>query len=143
MLCEGPDAAIFAIGNTVAPVLAAAALLKEQGITVTVVNSRFVKPLDEKLICSLAQQTGCIITVEENVLSGGFGSAVLEGLEQNGIAEVHIKRIGLPDKFIEYGAQSILREKYGLDKKGIFESVKEFLAARNPKKVLPKVVTIK
>lgn len=143
VLCEGPDAALFAIGKTVAPAIAAAALLKEHGVSVAVVNSRFVKPLDEKLICSLSQQTGRIITVEENALSGGFGSAVLECLEKNGIAGVHVKRMGLPDTFIEHGTQNILREKYGLDEQGIFKTVKEFLAARTPSNGLSNVVTIK
>ncbi len=143
VLCDGPDAAIFAIGKTVGPASAAAALLREQGIAVTVVNSRFVKPLDEKLICSLVKKCGHIITVEENVLAGGFGSAVLECLEQNGIAGFHMRRLGIPDTFVEHGAQEILRDKYGLDKKGIFESAREFLSLRKRNKGPHKFVTVK
>ena len=102
-----------------------------------------MKPLDVDLICFLARQCRYIITVEENILAGGFGSAVLECLEQNGIGGINAKRLGIPDEFVEHGSQETLRDKYGLNEQGIYASVKEFLAAHNPKKGLPKFVKIK
>ena len=128
ILSHGPDVLIFAIGNSVSPALSAAALLKEEGIGATVVNGRFVKPLDETLICELTQKIGKILTVEENVLAGGFGSALLETLEQHSITGVQVKRIGIADRFVEHGAQKILRNKYGLDDVGIFQAVLSLLA---------------
>ncbi|MCX8011580.1 MAG: 1-deoxy-D-xylulose-5-phosphate synthase, partial [Desulfobacterota bacterium] len=127
VLCSGSDLAIFALGNTVYPSFAAATLLKKEGISATVVNSRFVKPADQELIAILAQKIGSLLTVEENVLAGGFGSAVLEILEQNNISGVKIKRIGIPDCFIEHGSPEILRKKYHLDEQGIFQCARELL----------------
>ena len=90
------------------------------------VNARFVKPLDPKLILTLARQTGRIITVEENVVQGGFGSTVLELLQQHNIL-IPVHCIGLPDKYIEQGPQSVLRHKYGLDAEGIEKAVLKFV----------------
>ena len=83
------------------------------------VNCRFVKPLDTALLVDLAGQHSRIITVEENVLQGGFGSAVLECLNDAGVAGFSLKRIGIPDVFVEHGAPDTLRSKYGLDADGI------------------------
>jgi len=143
VLCHGTDAVLLAIGKTVCPAVGAAAELKEKGYDVGVINSRFVKPLDEDLICSTALRCRRIVTVEENVLAGGFGSAVLECLERRGVTGVKVKRIGLPDTFIEHGAQEILREKYGLDRSGIVETTQAFLASQSSRKGLPRFVTIK
>jgi len=123
IVVEGKDAVIFAIGSTVYPAIESARNLKKEGIYAAVVNSRFVKPLDKELICSLAKKTGIVITVEENVLQGGFGSAVLELLEENDLRDVKIKRIGIPDKFIEHSTQELLRKKYGIDSQGITRAV--------------------
>jgi 1-deoxy-D-xylulose-5-phosphate synthase len=87
-----------------------------------VVNARFVKPLDQELICSLAEETKRFLTVEENAIQGGFGSAVLEVLEEKGLKEVAVKRLGIPDAFVEHGTQDILRHKYGIDAAGIFQA---------------------
>jgi len=124
LLKEGRDAAIIALGHMVYPGLRAAEQLELEGIDVAVVNARFVKPLDEELILSLALEVGTLITVEENVLQGGFGSAVLELLGEQGLSRVRVKRIGLPDIFIEHGSQDILRAKYGLTVRGIIDTVK-------------------
>jgi 1-deoxy-D-xylulose-5-phosphate synthase len=140
VLCWGIDVAIFAIGNTVLPALKAADLLKGQGINATVVNSRFIKPIDVELVCDLAQKIKKIITVEENVLAGGFGSAVLETLEQNNIDGIKVKRIGIPDKFVEHGSQEILRKKYGLDKEGIYRAAISVVNSGNNFKVYPQIV---
>lgn len=126
-LSAGKDVAIIAIGSTVYPALAAAALLEKQGIAATVVNARFVKPLDRGLILSVAKECGIIVTVEENALQGGFGSAVLELLADEKITGLKIKRIGIPDRFIEHGTQAELRKMLCLDADGIAATVKTFL----------------
>jgi len=126
LLANGVDAAIFALGSTVNPALAAEELLKEQGIDCAVVNARFVKPLDTEMVLGLARKVRAIITVEENVLQGGFGSAVIEALQDAGNT-VRVHRIGIPDKFIEQGTQKQLRLTYGLDAEGIAAAVKKAL----------------
>ncbi len=123
ILREGGDLLILAIGNMVYPALRAAEGLAEEGLSATVVNARFVKPLDEELICDLARDIGRVLTVEENTLWGGFGSAVAECLLDHGL-KVSLKRIGLPDRFIEHGAPAVLREKYGLTAEAIQEAAR-------------------
>jgi len=126
-LSAGKDVAIIAIGSTVYPALAAAKLLENAGISTTVVNARFVKPLDCELILSVANECGIIVTVEENALQGGFGSAILELLAGEQITGLKLKRIGIPDRFIEHGTQEELRQMLGLDAEGIAVTVKNFL----------------
>jgi len=123
VLKDGDDLAIIAIGNMVSPSLEAANVLSQKGIEASVVNARFIKPLDRNLITKLALKTNRIVTVEENVLMGGFGSAVLEILEEEGIDNVQLKRIGIPDEFVEHGSPKLLREKYGLDADGILKTI--------------------
>ncbi len=84
VLREGEDVLILSIGSTVYPSLHAAERLEKAGIHATVINSRFLKPLDEELLCQWAKRTGRVLTVEENVLQGGFGSAVLELFQERG-----------------------------------------------------------
>jgi 1-deoxy-D-xylulose-5-phosphate synthase len=93
-----------------------------------VVNARFAKPLDKELITDLAGRIKNIITVEENTLTGGFGSSVARLLQESGKNDVVIKSIGIPDKFIEHGSQHILRAKYGLDAQGIARQVINMLS---------------
>ena len=126
-LSGGRDVAIIAIGTTVYPALEAATLLEKDGIGVTVVNARFVKPLDRELILSVARECGAIVTVEENALQGGFGSVVLELLSAERITGLKVKRIGIPDRFIEHGTQAQLRSMLGLDAAGIANTVKTVL----------------
>jgi 1-deoxy-D-xylulose-5-phosphate synthase len=116
---ENANLAIVAIGSTVYPAVAAAAKLKAEGINARVINARFVKPLDEGLLCDTAMAIKRIITVEENVLMGGFGSAVLELFEEKGIHDVIVKRLGIKDKFVEQASQKELRRMYGIDEEGI------------------------
>jgi 1-deoxy-D-xylulose-5-phosphate synthase len=125
VLREGEDVLILAIGSTVYPSLRAAEKLAEAGTHATVINSRFLKPLDANLLCDWAKRTGKVVTVEENVLQGGFGSAVLELFQERGLSSIQVKRLGIPDLFVEHGAQALLREKYGIDENGIFKGVKE------------------
>ncbi|MDD2855947.1 MAG: 1-deoxy-D-xylulose-5-phosphate synthase, partial [Desulfuromonadaceae bacterium] len=126
-LLHGKDLTIIAIGSTVYPALQAAESLKSRGISVGVVNARFVKPLDIELIMTTAKDTGKIITVEENALQGGFGSAVLEMLNDNNLHHVKVRRLGLPDRYIEQGSQVQLRKDIGIDAEGIINSVLEFI----------------
>ena len=123
ILRNGDDVAILALGTTVAPSLEAARELAAKGIEATVINSRFAKPLDGELITDVARRVKHLVTVEENALSGGFGSGVAALLHKSGISGVRVKAIGIPDEFVEHGTQAILRAKYGLDAKGITRQV--------------------
>ena len=125
ILREGQDVLIIAIGTTVYPSLRAAERLAEAGIQAAVINSRFLKPLDAELLCDWAKRTGKVLTVEENVLQGGFGSAVLELFQERGLFPVQVRRLGIPDTFVEHGPQALLREKYGIDENGIIKGVQE------------------
>ncbi|MBI3399564.1 MAG: 1-deoxy-D-xylulose-5-phosphate synthase [Deltaproteobacteria bacterium] len=127
ILRDGNDAAILAIGSTVYSAIEASVRLEKQGLQTTVVNSRFVKPMDEDTMISIARKTDKIITVEENVLQGGFGSAVLELLEQHGITECKVKRMGIADEFVEHGSQKELRGIVGIDAQGIEKTVAEMI----------------
>ncbi len=124
VLREGKDLLIIGIGSTVHPSLAAARRLGEIGIDAAVLNSRFLKPLDGDLLCHWAMKVKKVVTVEENVLMGGFGSAVLELFQERGLNSLSVKRLGIPDRFIEHGPQSLLRQKYGLDEEGIFREAR-------------------
>jgi len=127
ILKRGDDIALFALGATVYPALQAADQLEQEGVSASVVNCRFVKPLDSDLICDLARKTGRIVTVEENVLAGGFGSAVLEVLQEHDIQCIKVKCLGINDVFVEHGAQNVIRRKYGLDTQGIVRSSREIV----------------
>ena len=126
-LREGKDLAILAIGSMVYPALEASEQLGKEGINVEVVNARFVKPLDEEMLLSILKKFDKIITVEENALLGGFGSGILEFAEAHGINNVLIRRMGIPDKFIEHGPRNKLLSILGLDKDGIVKMVKNVL----------------
>ncbi|MEN6331258.1 MAG: 1-deoxy-D-xylulose-5-phosphate synthase [Smithella sp.] len=128
VLKEGSDLAIFAIGATVHPALAAAKRLESEGINIKVINARFVKPLDAELLSQTASQIKKIMTVEENVLQGGFGSAVLEMLAEKNINNIQVKRLGIPDEFVEHATQAELREKYGLDEEGIVRAIRKMIS---------------
>ena len=124
LLREGKDGAIVAVGTMVQPALQAAAALALEGIELSVMNARFVKPLDRELILALAG-TKFLVTLEENVLQGGFGTAVLELLEESEVTGVQVLRLGFPDSFIEQGEQAELKAAYGLDPAGIARSIRQ------------------
>lgn len=125
---ERCDCAILAYGSTVAQAELAAKELAEEGIQAAVVNARWAKPLDEEMILRLARGTRHLVTIEDHVVAGGFGSAVLELLEQRGVqSEVAVRFIGLPDKFVEHGAPTILKELYGISSAHIKEVVRDML----------------
>ena len=123
-LLDGEDVAILAIGVTVSEAMVAAEQLKEDGISVSVINARFVKPLDKDLIREVVKKVKCLVTVEEGCRMGGFGSAVLEFLSEEECWSLPTKVLGLPDWFIEQGPQELLREKYGLTADGIYHQAK-------------------
>lgn len=131
VLREGKDAAIIALGTMVGPALDAASSLEKAGVKTAVVNARFAKPLDAGCILNAAANSACLVTVEENALQGGFGSAVLELLEEHGV-RVPVKRLGVPDEFIEHGGQDELRDMIGLNAAGI-EAAVSALVAENRK----------
>ncbi|MBZ0157684.1 MAG: 1-deoxy-D-xylulose-5-phosphate synthase [Alphaproteobacteria bacterium] len=124
---EGKDIALIAVGTTVFPALKAAETLRKDGFDPCVINARFIKPLDEALLASLFSRIKRIVTVEENLLAGGFGSAVLECLNKTGTADVTVKRVGIGDVFVEHGSPAILRKKYGLDEEGIYKAALSLL----------------
>jgi 1-deoxy-D-xylulose-5-phosphate synthase len=126
LLRDGGEVAIVAYGSMVHPALQAAGNLAKDGIETTVVNARFVKPLDSALLLALARTKRLIVTVEEAYLAGGFGAAVLELLEENGLQDkVRIVRMGVPDRIVTHGDPKLLLAKYGLDADGIYTRVKE------------------
>ena len=125
ILRYGNDVAILALGASVHFALEAAKELSLKGVEVTVVNARYAKPLDNTLITDLARRFKHIVTIEENVLTGGFGSSVIRLLQESDICGVAVKNIGIADEFVEHGTQAILRAKYSLDAKGIAGKVME------------------
>ncbi|MDH7601836.1 MAG: 1-deoxy-D-xylulose-5-phosphate synthase [Armatimonadota bacterium] len=127
-LVEGRDAAIIAVGSMVYPAVAAAALLAEEGIQTTVVNARFVKPLDEDLILDVLKLGVPTLTVEDNVVAGGFGSAVLELASARGFQLNSLRCVGVPDVFAEHDSVEHLREQFGLSSSGIAQALKKMLA---------------
>ncbi len=126
LLKEGKDLTLIALGSMVRPCLEAAAEMEKEGLSAAVVNCRFVKPLDRRL-ADYSRKTGKVLVVEENIQQGGLGSAVLELFSEMGIREVTVKRLGLPDSFVEHGPVEVLKEKLGLDRAGIMKAAKSLL----------------
>ena len=120
---EGSDVVILALGKSVEAAVAAAETLAGHGISCGVVNPIFVKPLDVDLLLDSARTAGRVVTVEENVLAGGFGSAVLEALAEAGMDDAAVHRIGMPDSFIEHGTAVDQRRQLHLDAEGIVREV--------------------
>ncbi len=124
VLREGADLAIVAYGDTVHPALEAADLLAQDGVEATVVNARFAKPLDVDLLAELGRTHSRILTVEEGVEAGGFGSAVLEFYSHRAGTAPVVKVVGLPDVMIEHGPQSYWRDQFNLSAEGIVREVR-------------------
>ena len=132
ILSHGDDLLIIAVGSAVSEAICAAALLTgNHHIQATVVNARFIKPLDQELIIPLARNIRQIITVEENTVQGGFGSAVLELLSDHGINDVIVKRLGISDHFVEHGPQDALRNIYQVDGAAIIDAALEMKDSRD------------
>ncbi|MDI3327675.1 MAG: 1-deoxy-D-xylulose-5-phosphate synthase [Alicyclobacillaceae bacterium] len=122
-------AAVLALGPMVEVAEAAADLLEKEGLRPVIVNARFVKPLDRELILRLVREGYGLVTVEETALAGGFGSAVLELLESEGCAGTAVRRLGLPDRFIEHGSREELLQAVGLTAEAVARAVREVAAA--------------
>jgi 1-deoxy-D-xylulose-5-phosphate synthase len=122
-LREGKDLSMLAIGSMVTPALQAAEILSKKGIEATVINARFVKPIDKDMLEELFRRGKMIFTLEEGVKEGGFGSAIMENLESDGLRSVKIRALGLPDEFIEHGNREELLRKYNLTPDGIASTI--------------------
>jgi 1-deoxy-D-xylulose-5-phosphate synthase len=131
VLRHGEDLTVVALGAMVYPALQAAETLQDEGIDVTVINPRFVKPIDAELILQHARRTRALLTVEDHVGHGGFGSAVLEALADHEATDVTVLRHALPDDIIEHGAQHLLRRDFGLDAHGIADKMRQLYAMRH------------
>jgi len=125
-LREGGDGLIIAVGSMVRPALAAAEMLATEGITLSVLDARFIKPLDREQIIALAETSPLVMTIEENVLQGGFGSAILELFSDVGL-QVPVVRLGIPDTFIEQGSQPQLYASLGLDAEHIAARIRQLV----------------
>ncbi|WP_024334563.1 1-deoxy-D-xylulose-5-phosphate synthase [Desulfotignum balticum] len=130
VLCDGDDLLIIAIGTGVQQALKAREILATEGIFATVINARFVKPLDQTLLLAKAAGLKRIITVEEHVLAGGFGSAVLELFMDHGLTDLHVKRIGIDDCFVEHGPQAVLKKEYRIDANAVAAAARELHGSR-------------
>lgn len=128
----GGDVALIALGTMVGPALAAAELLAEKGIAATVVNARFASPLDHVIIGGLARSVGRIVTLEESVIAGGFGSAVSECLDRLGLSGTPHLRLGVPDQFVLHGRRDALLQSIGLDAPGIARRTAEWVKVQQP-----------
>lgn len=128
-LRAGADVAILALGTMVLPSLAAAETLAAEGLSATVVNMRFASPLDETLVAGLARSVGRLVTVEESMVAGGFGSAVAECLGRQGVSETPLLRLGVPDTFIRHGRRDELLHEIGLDAEGIAHRTRDWVRA--------------
>jgi 1-deoxy-D-xylulose-5-phosphate synthase len=122
LLRDGCDVLIAAIGQTVVPAMRAAQDLALLGIDAAVVNARFLKPLDRELLRPLVSRIANLISVEDHAVAGGFGSALLEFLADEGISDIRVKRLGVPDRFIPHGTQEELRKVCGFDKDAITQA---------------------
>jgi 1-deoxy-D-xylulose-5-phosphate synthase len=134
ILRDGGDVAIIAYGEMVYPAVDAGNKLAASGIQNTVVNARFVKPLDSEALLELARNKRLIVTVEDAYLAGGFGSAVLELLEENDLAnKTKVVRMGVPDKIVTHGDPKLLMAEFGLDVEGIISRVTRSLESLDEK----------
>ena len=126
------DVLIAAAGPPVHAAVAAAEALAREGVEAAVVDARFVKPIDEETLCALAEKARCVVTVEENALAGGFGSACLEAFERRGLFAkgLRVRRLGLPDAFVTHGDAAQQRAEIGIDAAGIARAARELAGAR-------------
>jgi 1-deoxy-D-xylulose-5-phosphate synthase len=129
LLRDGDTAAVLVFGTLAQEALDAAVELASEGISVAVLNARFAKPLDRERIVRLARRCKALVTVEEHSVLGGFGSAVLGVLAEEGIA-IPTRNLGIPDRLVEHGDPVEIRHEIGLDREGIVSAVTELLSER-------------
>ena len=127
VLHRGNDGTFIACGTLLGACVAAAERLAADGFDFGVVNARFVKPLDTATILQAVRESPLVVTVEEGVLMGGFGSAVLEAASNAGLDAGHVRRLGVPDQFIEHGSRNELLADLGLDAAGIVRSCRQWI----------------
>jgi 1-deoxy-D-xylulose-5-phosphate synthase len=125
----GEDAMIIAFGSLFPNAVKAAQKLREEGLSVGVINARFAKPLDRETILKAVEEASVVVTVEEGTLEGGFGSAVLEACNVAGVDSRHVIRLGIPDRFIEHAERNDLLAELGLDAAGIATAVRQRVGA--------------
>ncbi|NBT59028.1 hypothetical protein EBT16_09625 [bacterium] len=123
---EAVDVLLVGVGFAVQTALQAQALLKEKGISTASINARFVKPLDEALLTQWIRRSQLVVTLEENTVCGGFGSAVLEMMQQKNLKQ-DVLCLGLPDQFIDHATPAIQRKLTGLDAAGVLQKILEKL----------------
>jgi len=129
IISDGSDVAILGLGPMNAMAQKLAAMLESDGFSAAVINPRFVKPIDREMLARYASRVGAFVTFEDHVLMGGFGSAVVEALEDLG-SKVPVVRIGWPDQFIEHGKVDLLRARYGLTPEAAYKQLQPLLAPR-------------
>ncbi len=127
---DGEDVLLLPLGTMVGPALEAAGRLARAGVSAAVINPRFVKPLDRALIPDVARRIGRVVTIEEHMLAGGFGSAVLELFDEMSLDRVAVTRLGIPDVLVEQGAQAAMRARFGLTADGIQAAAAALLTVR-------------
>ena len=135
VIAEGDDVAIFGLGGLLPMANELAEKLEQQGYSAAVINPRFVKPLDRDVLAAYAKRVGAIVTFEDHVLMGGFGSAVIEALSEMQI-QVPVVRIGWPDRFIEHGKVEQLRARYGISVEAALEKLAPYLKRTSPAKAM-------
>jgi len=130
LLRDGNDVLLLPLGTLVRQALEAAERLEQVGISAAVINPRFVKPLDRALIPEVARRVGRVLTVEEHMLAGGFGSAVLELFEELRLGRIQVARLGIPDVLVEQGSQAGVRARFGLTVEGIHAAAEALVKVR-------------
>jgi 1-deoxy-D-xylulose-5-phosphate synthase len=131
---DGSDVAIFGLGAMLPEAERLAQMLEREGISAAVINPRFAKPIDSDCVAEYGKRCGLIVTLEDHVLAGGFGSAVLETLNEQEV-QVPVVRVGWPDQFIEHGKVDALRLKYGLTAEAALEKARPYLAAMESRRM--------
>ncbi|UWN94455.1 1-deoxy-D-xylulose-5-phosphate synthase [[Bacteroides] pectinophilus] len=127
LIHEGSHICLMAVGNMMETALTTGERLKEYNIDATIVNARFVKPIDEDMICDIADEHELLVTLEENVYTGGFGEAVSRYTQMNGL-NIRTLGIALPDDYIEHGNVDILKHEAGIDAEAVFDRIMETIA---------------
>jgi 1-deoxy-D-xylulose-5-phosphate synthase len=137
----GHDGMLIACGTLLSSCLKAAAALRAEGLDVGVVNARFVKPLDADTMLRAIEDCAFVVTVEEASLMGGFGSAVLEAAADAGLNASHVRRLGIPDRFVEHAERGELLADLGLDADGIAQTCRDLAAGLELPKTLARRVS--
>ncbi len=133
VLRPGNDAVILTFGTTIEMAIEAAEELQKEGLSVRVVNARFIKPIDEKMMKSILKEGLPILTIEEAVLEGGFGSSILEFAHDQGEYHTPIDRMGIPDRFIEHGSVTALLKEIGLTKQQVANRIRLLMPPKTHK----------